>query len=459
MARRAPPLGITPEGLISKINDTGKNADAGWQCYHCKLVTPMYGGGVKAGQVDREMPIRASEIRGHLRFWWRIACGPFQSSKDMFDRETKIWGGIGTESPTASKVEVRIKEQFKPEPEAAFEYKPDDKPGNQGKFKTMPSVASWADGYALFSAQGKLSEDKRNIVEAPGKCVKPNNDSSIDFILELRLDTELSQQQRTEVGQSVRWWASFGGVGARTRRGLGAIRVTETTPVSSIEVSKKGCILKTLTSSNNPVEAWKASVGKLKDFRQKLGVGRNPPAADSKSPAGRSLWPEADTIRSLSGQSVERHRTRLVEGDVFPRAAFGLPIVFHFKDVPTIRDRQAQGYSRSNYDPEDMVLEPKDVSPEDKRERMASPLILRPYWNGKSWQPAALLISGWEEALKQPLKFKGHQYQEGSPANWPLNNEARKAMANTISPMKKSNGELRAEDTLSAFMDYFERGQ
>lgn len=38
----------------------------------CELITPMYGGGVKAGRVDCKMPIRASALRGQLRFWWRL---------------------------------------------------------------------------------------------------------------------------------------------------------------------------------------------------------------------------------------------------------------------------------------------------------------------------------------------------------------------------------------------------
>jgi CRISPR-associated protein Cmr1 len=432
MARRAPAPDISKEDLISKIEEKEKQAEGKWHSYQCKLVTPMYGGGVKAGEVDREMPIRASEIRGQLRFWWRLSCGPFESPEEMFRNESEIWGGIGADQPTASKVEVRVKKQFNPVTEAAFEYKSDDK---SGKYKTMPTPALWADGYALFSAQGKLSEDKRRIQQAPGECVKPNNDNSYDFILELRIDSELSQHQRAEVEQAVRWWASFGGIGARTRRGLGAINVIGIEPVSNDEVLSKGGVLKTLKSPNKPLEAWKISIGKLKEFRQGKGIGRNPAASDSKSPAGRSLWPEADALRALSGQSGERHRNRLVDGDNFPRAAFGLPIVFHFIKP----------------DPDDHILEPANVSRDNKRERMASPLILRPYWNGATWQPAALLIPGWERALEQKLKFKGQAYQ---PENWPKENEARKKMAEKIIPLKTSKN----PDPLSAFMDFFERG-
>ena len=81
---------------------------ADWKTLKCKLVTPMYGGGVTPGQVDRTSPIRAPSIRGQLRFWWRVACGPFSSSAEMFRRESALWGGIANAGPTASQVAVRV---------------------------------------------------------------------------------------------------------------------------------------------------------------------------------------------------------------------------------------------------------------------------------------------------------------------------------------------------------------
>jgi CRISPR-associated protein Cmr1 len=45
-----------------------------WHKLECELVTPLYGGGVKAATIDLKMPIRASAIRGQLRFggvYWR----------------------------------------------------------------------------------------------------------------------------------------------------------------------------------------------------------------------------------------------------------------------------------------------------------------------------------------------------------------------------------------------------
>ena len=56
----------------------------------CELITPMYGGGVKAGVVDRNMPIRASALRGQLRFWWRLLNS---TTYPLFSAESALWGG------------------------------------------------------------------------------------------------------------------------------------------------------------------------------------------------------------------------------------------------------------------------------------------------------------------------------------------------------------------------------
>ena len=87
-------------GLLKRLRDEldKHSIKKEWVTYECKLVTPMYGGGVNGGQVDKEMPIRASAIRGQLRFWWRIACGP-KDPKVMREKEEAIWGGIGEKKP------------------------------------------------------------------------------------------------------------------------------------------------------------------------------------------------------------------------------------------------------------------------------------------------------------------------------------------------------------------------
>ena len=40
-----------------------------------ELITPLFGGGAENKKADEVSVIRATEIRGHLRFWWRATRG------------------------------------------------------------------------------------------------------------------------------------------------------------------------------------------------------------------------------------------------------------------------------------------------------------------------------------------------------------------------------------------------
>src|SRR5579859_2744911 len=69
------------EGIITQVREY-------------ELITPLFGGGVIPGENDILTPIRGSEIRGHLRFWWR-ACrgGQFDGNlAAMKKKEDEIWG-------------------------------------------------------------------------------------------------------------------------------------------------------------------------------------------------------------------------------------------------------------------------------------------------------------------------------------------------------------------------------
>ena len=48
-----------------------------------KLITPLLGGGAKVKYPDSQTVVRASQIRGMLRFWWRaMRGGVCNGSKD-----------------------------------------------------------------------------------------------------------------------------------------------------------------------------------------------------------------------------------------------------------------------------------------------------------------------------------------------------------------------------------------
>jgi len=420
---RQPQPGLDPAAARDNWSRQSSASDTGWATYDCKLVTPLYGGGVRAGEVDQSMPIRPSGIRGQLRFWWRLACGPFDSSKTMFQREAAIWGGIGGSGPTASKVSVRVDQIRGLQIGAAFTYQ--EAHNQPGKFKTSPKESDWVEPYAVFPARGELSKDKHSIAEPPHRLAR----ADLRFRLRVHLHEDLDAQQRQEVQAALRWWASFGGVGARTRRGLGAVKVKDLEPVSREEVEGRGGQLCLRDFERGAEEAWKTAVGRLSSFRQGEGAGRNPRKSGSNTP-GRSRWPEPDMIRRETGSHAPEHRPEHPVREVYPRAAFGLPIVFHFKD-------------ENKGEPAQQLLVPEDG------DRMASQLVLRPYWDGQRWYPSALLIPGWEQALEVVAQCGPDRDHRA----WPSESDPaeRAALAAQIKPMAG-----RGDDPLSAFMTYFQ---
>jgi len=421
----------------------------------CKLITPLFGGGVKPGEVDLAMPIRPTAVRGHLRFWWRLVHGQGMESAKLFKKECALWGGITNDGAKASLVAVKVE------------------PSTDGVDRLVAEKGDLdIPQYALILDHTK---EKRN----PTKLLS----AGYSFQVTLRFDSKITVGQRREVCTALRWWASFGGLGARTRRGLGKLSVSNNAaavdprrgyrgqrpsrsalsvinsdaavgPVLSKEVADFGGRLVLGKKEQTPTQAWKKSVAQLQHFRQGPGIGRNHGARSNRP--GRSRWPEADAIRRRSGRHSVRHKPEHRAGAHYPRAAFGLPIVFHFKD-------QRRG------DPQDHTLEPATPtkhpmkkglrsagppgsdsgnSPSSKADRMASPLILGPYFDGQDFRPMALLLPGWKERVSVPVRVGNDVI--GSA--WPRNLEQRKSLAKQIAPMSD-----HGTDALSAFMEFFKR--
>lgn len=327
--------------------------------YSISVVTPMFGGGAEAGVPDPVTLIRPSSIRGHLRFWWRATCGAaFATANELKQRETEIFGD--TEHPSPVIVEVRLKSEGETKPCAVLP------PG-----KSFPRFADNHPGYVLFPFQGNA---RKGI---------PIGSGTIGATFDLRV--VCPSNLCDEVNAAVWGWINFGGLGARTRRGCGSLMCPDFSPTScqpeAIErwrlIGKKylvrgatagdfatafRCLL-AAASERTPMAAWNCAVGAFRDFRQGSGIGRN-------GTQGRSFWPEPETIRRLTGQRLPKHQSQddVIPNDGFPRAEFGLPIVFHFKDGA--RDQHSQ-----QQDPRETELYP--VVNGERSGRMASPLVIK----------------------------------------------------------------------------------
>jgi CRISPR-associated protein Cmr1 len=331
--------------------------------YEISLVTPLFGGGVEAGTPDETLPIRGTSIRGQLQFWWRATRGAACADRgDLFARHADVWGSTRKASP----VEIDIRDVTVSSLKPCAKYSP----RNDGKLQLdweQPFDASdRVLPYALFPFQGQPSPDRRTIEKSPAQFIE-----TASFTLRLRYPEVLG----TDVETAVWAWVNFGGLGARTRRGCGALLCTELAPKDANDLERwfgagwthgvgDARDWPTMPSRllagrelEAPVHAWKKVVGLLQKFRQGVGVARNP--GQQQNRPGRSRYPEPETIRRVTGRHSRLHgRLADIPDDAFPRAEFGLPIVFQF-----------QGPGEPS--PE-AVLYPSNA------ERMASPLILKP---------------------------------------------------------------------------------
>ncbi|MDD3622509.1 MAG: type III-B CRISPR module RAMP protein Cmr1 [Methanofollis sp.] len=355
-------------GFPSELKKPDSHPDTVTKTCTIEVITPLFGGGYEAGKVDPEMPIRASSIRGHLRFWWRATRGARYDVKELRQREGEIWGS--TENPSPVIVEIKNVSPGKTYPCA---YYPEG--------KNFPKFEDDHPPYALFPFQ----ENKRDGIPI-AECI-----SDISFTLGISYPKQFSD----DIGAALWAWVNFGGIGARTRRGCGALYCEDFSPSESENIGKwyDQCLEKykiELSALSSPkdwptlpetflikhgngtdaLQCWYGVIQVLQAFRQGKDVGRN--HGDRRNRPGRSRWPEPETIREVTHKRFSKHtRISTIPDDAFPRAEFGLPIIFHFKD---------------GADPESPELYP--VVKGKEKTRMASPLILRPLQcvNGKILQ-------------------------------------------------------------------------
>jgi len=400
------------------------NSDGLWrEEYSVTTITPIYGGGVEAGVIDSEMPIRASAIRGQLRFWWRLlATQKGGESKAVYSAESDLWGAMSESSDDkSSPVVVRI---------IAGEFETQE---CRSVYNSKPSLK-----YAMFSA-----EDNTEVIK-PGFCFKLSvrlfrkkvmgDDGTL-----IDEPDEMYLQKKNDVIEALRWWASFGGIGSRTRRGLGSVFVHGLDPVILDEVVSQGMTIRKKQATKNATEAWNSAITAMYNIRQAGMIGRNKGSdPGKKNKLGRSFWPEADSIRKLTGRNANgKHKPEHKALISFPRAAFGMPIIFEI---------------RGEAEPEKTELTPLGY------ERMASPIILKAMAVGDGmYAPIALCLPTTHIGyINVSLKYTGggRELKDGSnPLEWwPKSENEKNEKAEFIKPMKNN----KSNDPLTAFLNYFD---
>ena len=187
------------------------------------------------------------------------------------------------------------------------------------------------------------------------------------------------------------------------------------------DVALANCQLVQKPAIPNPLIALETAIKKLADFRQAPNIGRNPGQQTNRP--GRSRFPEPDALRRIQRKHHSNHAPEHPAGNIFPRAVFGLPILFHFV---------------GGGEPTDTMLQPTEG------ERLASPLILRPVFaemkDGKPQFKVAALVLPYEHILDMTVKVGRDDY--------PIWQESK---AQDIRPIADNGG----GDPLQAFLTYF----
>lgn len=343
-----------------------------------KLITPLFGGGAEPNRADPITVIRGTEVRGQLRFWWRATRGgQFEGSLDkMRQREEEIWGSAAAKGkPGPSKVDIYAQCVAAGKADRPFEVAPN----KSGRPITQPRKTSVVPQYAAFPLQPEKEAAK---IGMETESVR----ADVEFTLEIGYPKEVEEDI-----QAALWaWETFGGLGARTRRGFGALQLVSVDDKPNplprpeqveIELQKKlqqyvisgechsdiphlshDLRIKVITSSkaqtSTPIQVWNRLIEHLQNFRQKR-----------HKRMGLSLWPEANEIRRRFRKDPkwppEANSPKLAHK--FPRSVFGLPIIFHLPHDKTLPTKS-------------FTLQGKPDSASEKTfERLSSALILKPF--------------------------------------------------------------------------------
>ena len=438
------------------------------ETFSCNFVTmtPMFGGGAKTKTVDEYQPVRAPSVRGALREWWRLLNrydrnGSMVSDEELYRRECLIWGGMSyKKDPHDTKVQalpsaVRVEVSGWSVPKPLIQIAEND----TFKPKFIPELGNKKyPQYAVWPFQGQKGRN--------GKASTPPDwgvNCGLSFTVTITYDTELIERRGQDVNDmkkqvklALTAWANFGGVGARPRRGLGALYCDDLAFKNEEELARfvaqvpviDACLLgeeeKNLQGRTEAEQktctallAWISAVVALGEFRQGEGIGRKD-RGDSQTP-GRSYGPEPSEIRKYvpcknlpnPDHKEPVPQAKGVEG--FPRANFGMPIGFKFGG----RDNE----------PEESQLYPIVKQGDKHKDRMVSPLILRPirFRNGEV-RPMALFfpVPSYESlVLVEDNKSKKEYPVEKAGA-------FQAPVSNNGSPLK----DFRPDQALEAFAFY-----
>lgn len=319
--------------------------------------TPARPGAQQAGVVDGQNAIRATAVRGSLRQFWRWLQPPAEKPETLRDEENRLWGS--TDHRSAIRISCNPR-NMSPEP---------------WRQQIAPQVSYVFGGADVGNDAGKITIDKKTVKFLP---------VGAKFTLKIEIAPGLTEADLTSIKRAIASWLHWGGIGARTRRGLGQLDASEwlqeqglDDPFALLPNGAEAYLAPLPTGNKNDmtaIESWLDAVEVYRLFRQGFRGG----SSDSKRP-GQSYWPEPHSIRGVTDRSEPKHQKDrdavFRESQLFPRAALGAPIVFHFKDSGDPGDTTVNAFRDGK-----------------TKTRLASPIFTRTVFHEGKWRAAIVIL-------------------------------------------------------------------
>lgn len=165
--------------------------------YTLEFITPCFCAGAEAGRAE----IRASSIRGQLRWWFRALGG-------NRDEEYAVFGGVHSDAK-ASSISIRVEDVKKP----STPWQPPEK----------LDIASDAYVYYFAKASGALTKGAAGPRWSSTGALAPNT----TFRLSITTRRPLKPEHQGQFDLACQCFLQLGGIGLRVTRGLGVFACRE----------------------------------------------------------------------------------------------------------------------------------------------------------------------------------------------------------------------------------------
>lgn len=318
--------------------------------YKFDLLTMLFSAGADP---KHRAEIRAPEIRGALRWWFRVLGGFKGDSRAVSDQEVDIFGGIVGDKPVKSRLAVRVTEVNVTQ--------------SCGDANRLGAGQNTPLGYLLFPLR---SNDKKGVDAS--RCYFQPNDPKRGAAFTLSLVWRGDEESYRGIEALMSIFGRLGSLGFRSRRCMGALAFHGTAPMPVQEA------LAYFSHAEDAILVKRLA----KVWGEGSGYGMFSPTSADDCVKGLAKWLKAWRSYGPSSQRnpfLDGFRFASIDHDIglgqgrgreAVRPAIGLPIV--------------QQYSMSKKRNE-WVPHTSD------NERFASPVLLRPY-RGEDGRWDALVV-------------------------------------------------------------------